>query len=136
MNEKEFDEIEDIFDEEIPEVYNEDVVEEQQNEQVIEYPEAVTEPVETVYPEAVTEPVETVYPEAVIESAKVSTQYNEFGEHPSGKIVLNSSKEEQEELDSNDLVPIKLTDNKSLMFVFMIGLIIFIVIMLLPKFAY
>lgn len=69
-----------------------------------------------------------------VEPVKPLPDYEEPNEHPNGKIVLKKEKEEEKELV--DVGDFKLTDNKSLMFVIVVGIIIFVAIMILPKLFY
>jgi hypothetical protein len=98
---------------------------EQPKEEQVEPVQPLEETLEPVEPEVPT------YEEPVVKPVEPLPDYEEPNEHPDGKIVLNKEKEEEPKLE--DVGDIKLSDNKSLMFVILIGIIIFIAIMAIPS---
>ena len=145
MEENKYNEIEDVFasnenTQSVEPVQN--VVQPMYTEEVPVYQpvepvqEAVQEQVQSVEPTYTEET--PVYQQPIVDQTGSNT-YNisqtELNEHPDGKIVLNKNTEIEEEptekvkLSLNDL---NLKENKTLMFVLGIGLILFIGIILLP----
>ncbi|MBP3765774.1 MAG: hypothetical protein J6G98_01145 [Bacilli bacterium] len=89
--------------------------------------------------------VTPVQPEPVYEDTTVDNEVSygpvalepaystEVNEHPTAVVSLNNNyEEENENVKLEDIPNIKLSDNKSLKFVLIIGIIIFVAIMLLP----
>ena len=112
-------------------------------ENVVETTEEVINPLIPDYSESV-EPLMPVE-EVVVEESEVSTQetketnYNPM-EHPDARIVLNKNVDvaEEEKVDpeiENMKVMNELKSNKSLMFVLVLGVILFIVVLVLPYFS-
>lgn len=60
------------------------------------------------------------------------TYNDEVNEHPDAIISLNNKEEEKSDVKLEDVPNIKLSDNKSLKFVIIIGIIVLVAIMLLP----
>lgn len=113
-----------------PEVTPESVFEE--NTEVNNYevkPEVVPVEPEPIYEDALTDTNEVNYGPVELEP----TYDEEVNEHPDAIVTLNNKEEEeQENVKVEDIPNIKLSDNKSLKFVIIIGVIILIAIMLLP----
>ncbi len=173
MDNKDFDEVEDIFGTDIEENYDVPVFnsDEQNKSEVNNFNIASEEaPVfenniedETpVYEDTTTEDIPSdneptfentvsdvfdVHPTEVVdnsvdESVNVEQNYGpvpvepsydeEVNEHPDAVISLNNKEEEKEETKIEDVPAVKITDNSSLKFVIIVGIIILIAIFLLP----
>ena len=88
---------------------------------------------ESVYTEQTTVEPEPVYTEQQSVNVQSSNKdEDKFIEHPDGKIVLNRETESETPTFVDDGEPIRITDNKSLMFMFAIGAIILVAIFVIP----
>ena len=123
MPENKFDELEDIIDDTVDtnNVFNQ------------EYTEQTTVEPEPVYTEQQPVEPEPVYTEQQSVNVQSSNKdEDKFIEHPDGKIVLNRETESETPTFVDDGEPIRITDNKSLMFMFAIGAIILVAIFVIP----
>ena len=176
MDNKDFDEVEDIFGTDIEENYDVPVFDPQSNIEKDEVPTSEeVKPVEEVpvyndvlqsepnitvdsvdseasvieeSPEVQSDVVEDntqtdvfdVQPEITVDKEEVKygpvaveTSYEEeVNVHPDSVVTLNNNQEEKDATNVEDVPPINIADNKSLKFVFIIGVIILIAIFLLP----
>ena len=83
--------------------------------------------------EELVESVEPVVEEQQIDENNKQVVNKEVLEHPDAKITLNNEKEEEiDKKELEELKDIKLSDNSSLRFVLILGLILLIVIFLIP----
>lgn len=165
MDNKDFDEIEDIIDDEssdfkveeqtessvplyeAPTVEVEPTQEDYNDEEPMEpevesTPEYVEPAKEYVQPEV--QPVESTIPsveplpnyEEVEEQATPNMEFNkEVNENPTAKVELNNEVEEEKEekVELNNIIQENVVKNKSLVFSFIIGIIILAAIIVLPK---
>ena len=99
------------------------------------YEEATVQAVEPAYEEATVQPVEPAYEEATVQPVKPIEDESYVNENPNAQVNLMKGEEEEThhvEYVSNE----KITDNKSLMFVLVIGLVILVAIFVLPMLLY
>ena len=147
MPENKFDELEDIIDDTVdtnnvfnPEYTEQTTVEPEPvytEQQPVEpepvYTEQQSVESESVYTEQTTVEPEPVYTEQQSVNVQSSNKdEDKFIEHPDGKIVLNRETESETPTFVDDGEPIRITDNKSLMFMFAIGAIILVAIFVIP----
>lgn len=92
-----------------------------------------------VQPEVAPVEPEPVYEDVSLNNDEVNygpvmpeATYEEVNEHPDAIVSLNNKEEEKAEVKLEDVPNIKLSDNKSLKFVIIIGIIVLVAIMLLP----
>ena len=99
------------------------------------YEEAIVQPVEPTYEEAIVQPVEPTYEEATVQPVKLIEDESYVNENPNAQVNLMKG-EEEENHHVEDVSNEKITDNKSLMFVLVIGLVILVAIFVLPMLLY
>ena len=99
------------------------------------YEEATVQPVEPTYEEATVQPVEPAYEEATVQPVKPIEDESYVNENPNAQVNLMKG-EEEETHHVEDVSNEKITDNKSLMFVLVIGLVILVAIFVLPMLLY
>ena len=131
MNKEEFDD-EDVF--VFPDELEDDL-DNQDNSIVNSNENADVQPVESTYEEATVQPVEPAYEEATVQPVKPIEDESYVNENPNAQVNLMKGEEEEThhvEYVSNE----KITDNKSLMFVLVIGLVILVAIFVLPMLLY
>ena len=99
------------------------------------YEEATVQPVEPTYEEVTVQPEESKYEEATVQPVKPIEDESYVNENPNAQV--NLMKGEEEEIHHvEDASSEKITDNKSLMFVLVIGLVILVAIFVLPMLLY
>ena len=97
--------------------------------------EATVQTEEPTYEEATVQPVEPAYEEATVQPVKPIEDESYVNENPNAQVNLMKGEEHEThhvEYVSNE----KITDNKSLMFVLVIGLVILVAIFVLPMLLY
>ena len=99
------------------------------------YEEATVQPEEPTYEEATVQPVEPAYEEATVQPVKPIEDESYVNENPNAQVNLMKG-EEEETHHVEDVSNEKITDNKSLMFVLVIGLVILVAIFVLPMLLY
>ena len=99
------------------------------------YEEATAQSEEPTYEEATVQPVEATYEEPTVQPVKPIEDESYVNENPNAQV--NLMKGEEEEIHHvEDASSEKITDNKSLMFVLVIGLVILVAIFVLPMLLY
>lgn len=93
--------------------------------------EATVQTEEPTYEEATVQPVEPAYEEATVQPVKPIEDESYVNENPNAQVNLMKG-EEEETHHVEDVSNEKITDNKSLMFVLVIGLVILVAIFVLP----
>ena len=99
------------------------------------YEEATVQAVEPTYEEATVQAVEPAYEEATVQPVKPIEDESYVNENPNAQVNLMKG-EEEETHHVEDVSNEKITDNKSLMFVLVIGLVILVAIFVLPMLLY
>ena len=108
------------------------------------YEEQMVQPTESVYEEQMVQPVESVYEEQMVQPVEPlyntqmdNNQNSMINENPNAQISLRQNDyEEEKNLDNYNVENIKLTENKSLMFVLGLGIVILVAIFVLPYLFY
>ena len=99
------------------------------------YEEVTVQPEEPTYEEATVQPEEPTYEEATVQPVKPIEDESYVNENPNAQVNLMKG-EEEETHHVEDVSNEKITDNKSLMFVLVIGLVILVAIFVLPMLLY
>ena len=131
MNKEEFDD-EDVF--VFPDELEDDL-DNQDNSIVNSNENADVQPVESTTDEATVQTEEPTYEEATVQPVKPIEDESYVNENPNAQVNLMKG-EEEETHHVEDVSNEKITDNKSLMFVLVIGLVILVAIFVLPMLLY